>query len=89
MPRFPDARFIAQHGCDNAKSLGDVLDDETDDKEGAERYFADVICRADGKSFAEIVEADTDGDDECNRQVCDLIRCQWPRSVSLRWRRAA
>ncbi len=55
---------IAQYWGNNAKSFGDILDDEANHEKCAERNLADAVCRADGKPFAEIVEADSDCDHE-------------------------
>ena len=51
-------RPVAQHRRDDAEPLGDVLDDEADHQEGAERDLAEGVGRPDREPLAEVVQAD-------------------------------
>ena len=60
---------VLRDGRDDPQPFGDVLDDEADDQEGAERRRADAVGRADRQPFAEIVQPDAERDHRGERHT--------------------
>ena len=72
---------VTQDGGNDAQALGDILDDETDNEEGAQRDLADIVGGADGETFSQIMKTDSHRDHECNGKpaICFTTgRCGLP-----------